>query len=231
MHCACACGNKLHNQSTPGKDMRTSLTFPERLWHCSTRAPDRPPRGRIAGSRQQIHILPARQAAHRQEGRHAGRRHTARQAGRLCSTAIEPPHHRGGTLTPCCLLVLPGRLWPPPYGQAGRPAGCQAGGQAGKQNTHKKTGHAQKGSTAWIITQSAAFLHHLLPPPLSQALSGRFLVNGREVVLAVARGDSLALKVEALRAFLDEAIGTADFVRWGGCCQLRWKLLFGLHAG
>jgi len=39
------------------------------------------------------------------------------------------------------------------------------------------------------------------------------------VVLPVADGDSLALRVEALRAFLDDALGTETFVRVYRCLE------------
>lgn len=46
-----------------------------------------------------------------------------------------------------------------------------------------------------------------------QVQAGRFLLDGVEVSLPVKESDSLALKVEALRMFLEEALGTTAFLK------------------
>jgi hypothetical protein len=48
---------------------------------------------------------------------------------------------------------------------------------------------------------------------LLQVVAGRFLLDGQQVALPVADSDSLAAKVEALRMLLEEALGTAPFLR------------------
>jgi hypothetical protein len=47
----------------------------------------------------------------------------------------------------------------------------------------------------------------------SQALEGRFLLNGAEVPLPVRDHDSLAHKVEALRMYLEHKLGTDPFLK------------------
>lgn len=39
------------------------------------------------------------------------------------------------------------------------------------------------------------------------------MLEGREVQLPVSESDSLALKVEALRMYLEEALGTKPFLK------------------
>ncbi len=46
-----------------------------------------------------------------------------------------------------------------------------------------------------------------------QALAGRFLLNGVEVELPVREDDSLAARAEALRCFLEDALGTQPFLQ------------------
>ena len=41
------------------------------------------------------------------------------------------------------------------------------------------------------------------------------MLSGQEVPLPVAPGDSLALKVEALRCYLEDALGTGPFLKVG----------------
>eukprot|EP00967_Tisochrysis_lutea_P000946 scaffold1249_cov17-Tisochrysis_lutea.AAC.1 len=48
----------------------------------------------------------------------------------------------------------------------------------------------------------------------AQALSGRFMLNGEEVPLPVNESDSLAMKIEALRMFLEQQLDTMPFLRW-----------------
>jgi hypothetical protein len=47
----------------------------------------------------------------------------------------------------------------------------------------------------------------------SQALEGRFMLNGAEVPLPVRSHDSLAHKVEALRMYLEQKLGTDPFLK------------------
>ncbi|KAF5839493.1 kinase-like domain-containing protein [Dunaliella salina] len=47
----------------------------------------------------------------------------------------------------------------------------------------------------------------------ASALSGRFMLNGEEVPLPVNESDSLAMKVEALRMFLEQQLDTMPFLR------------------
>lgn len=42
------------------------------------------------------------------------------------------------------------------------------------------------------------------------------MLNGQEVPLPVHENDSLALKVEALRCFLESKLGTDPFLKWVG---------------
>lgn len=53
-----------------------------------------------------------------------------------------------------------------------------------------------------------------------QALSGRFMLNGQEVPLPVKESDSLALKIEALRMFLEQQLDTMPFLRCVVCVCL-----------
>lgn len=53
----------------------------------------------------------------------------------------------------------------------------------------------------------------LLRLPHLQVAAGCFLLDGQRVALPVGSGDSLAAKVEALRMVLEEALGTAPFLR------------------
>lgn len=46
-----------------------------------------------------------------------------------------------------------------------------------------------------------------------QALAGRFVLNGVPVPLPVREDDSLALKVEALRCYLEQQIGAQPFLK------------------
>jgi hypothetical protein len=46
-----------------------------------------------------------------------------------------------------------------------------------------------------------------------QALAGRFLLDGAEVQLPVTEDDSLSLKVEALRMFLEDRLGDTLFLQ------------------
>jgi len=47
----------------------------------------------------------------------------------------------------------------------------------------------------------------------ASALSGRFMLNGEEVPLPVNESDSLAMKIEALRMFLEQQLDTMPFLR------------------
>ncbi len=47
----------------------------------------------------------------------------------------------------------------------------------------------------------------------AQALAGRFVLNGEEIKLPVRQDDSLAAKVEALRCFLEDKLGTKPFLK------------------
>ena len=60
----------------------------------------------------------------------------------------------------------------------------------------------------------------LMPSPCTQqcactqALAGHFVLNGQAVALPGVRvTDSLALKVEALRVYLEAALGTDPFLK------------------
>lgn len=46
-----------------------------------------------------------------------------------------------------------------------------------------------------------------------QVMNGRFVLNGEQVALSVRPEDPLGVKVEALRMFLEEKLGTADFLK------------------
>ncbi len=50
-------------------------------------------------------------------------------------------------------------------------------------------------------------------PTHAQALAGRFLLNGAEVPLPVRENDSLPNKVEALRMYLEQKLGTDPFLK------------------
>lgn len=45
------------------------------------------------------------------------------------------------------------------------------------------------------------------------ALNGRFVLNGEEVPLAVRPSDPLGVKVEALKVFLEQALGSGPFLK------------------
>ena len=46
-----------------------------------------------------------------------------------------------------------------------------------------------------------------------QVMAGRFMLERQEVELPVGEGDSLAMKVEALRMLLEERLGTDIFLQ------------------
>lgn len=48
---------------------------------------------------------------------------------------------------------------------------------------------------------------------MPQALAGRFLLDGVPVALPVREADSVACKVEALRCFLEQKLGTGPFMK------------------
>lgn len=76
-------------------------------------------------------------------------------------------------------------------------------------------------TTPPLLNPASLISLHPPPPPTTttiasypwQALAGRFILNGEEVDLPVQESDSLALKVEALRMFLEQKLGTAPFLR------------------
>ena len=52
-----------------------------------------------------------------------------------------------------------------------------------------------------------------------QVMAGRFMLDGQEVELPVGEGDSLAMKVEALRMLLEERLGTHIFLQCAPPCS------------
>lgn len=66
---------------------------------------------------------------------------------------------------------------------------------------------ASLSSDPWPTSKLPPFFWH------AQALAGKFVLDGQEVELPVGAGDSLPQRVEALRMFLEEKLGTKEFLK------------------